>query len=183
MKEQGLSTSIDLHPVIYKAEALLLERSLLVSSGPRFQVVHRFRISGTRCEAGEEVFAILLLHRGREIPLCLSLAPRLLFDYLGRHRHVGQSASQVAAGMRASSFYRNHAKNSGQMSLRKISRSAIKEYVLRTRRAIEAAIGQTSISLAPSKILVSERTDGNEVLYRLRATIQYRHSDEISARR
>jgi hypothetical protein len=175
--------SIDLRPIIYKAEALLLERSLLASSGPRFRVVHRFRIVGTQCQAGEEVFAVLLVHRGQEIIVPLPLSLRLLFDYLGRHCHVGQSATQVTAGMRASSFYRNHAKNCGELSRRKISRSSVKEYVLRIRRALEVAFKQASISLDPSEILVSEQTEGNEVLYRLRATVQYRHCDELAARR
>jgi hypothetical protein len=64
----GLSMSIDLRPVIYKAEALLLERSLLATSGPRFRVIHRFRIAGTSCQAGEEVFAIFLMLCFAKIP-------------------------------------------------------------------------------------------------------------------
>ena len=183
MKEHDLSISIDLRPVIYRAEALLLERSLLVSSGPRFRVIHRFRVTGTPCGAGEEVFAIFLLYRGREIPVSLPLALRLLFDYLGRHYQVGQSASQIAAGMRASSFYRNHAINSGEISRRKISRSAVKEYVLRVRRALDTSFKQASLPLDPGLILVSEQTEGNEVLYRLRATVQWQHCDELPARR
>lgn len=175
--------SIDLRPVIYKAEALLLERSVLVSSGPRFRVIHRFRITGTICGAGEEVFAIFLLYRGLEIPVSLPLALRLLFDYLGRHCKVGQSASQIAAGMRASSFYRNHAMNSGELSRRKISRSAVKEYVLRVRRALETVLKQASIPLDSSQVLVSEQTEGNEVLYRLRATVQCQHWDEPAVKR
>jgi hypothetical protein len=175
--------SIDLRPVIYKVEALLLERFVLMSSGPRFRVIHRFRITGTQCAAGEEVFAIFLLYRGQEIPVSLPLALRLLFDYLGRHCHVGQSASQIAAGMRASSFYRNHAMNSGELSRRKISRPAIKEYVLRIRRALDTVLKQASIPLDTSCILVSEQTEGNEVLYRLRAIFQCRHCDELSAKR
>jgi hypothetical protein len=175
--------SIDLRPVIYKAEALLLERSLLARSGPRFRVIHRFRIVGTQCQAGEEVFAVFLVYRGEEVIVLLPLALRLLFDYLGRYCHVGQSASQIAAGMRASSFYRNHAKNSGELSRRKISRSAVKEYILRIRRALEVALKQASIPLDPNQILVSEQTEGNEVLYRLRATVQCRHCNELSVRR
>jgi hypothetical protein len=183
MKVRALSMSVDLRPVIYKAEALLLERSLLVSSGPRFLLIHRFRIKGTLCGAGEEVFAIFLLHRGRRIPVSLPLALRLLFDYLARHCYVGQNASQIAAGMRASAFYRNHGINSGEVSRRKFSRSAVKEYVLRIRRALETLFVQVSVPLDPSNIVVSEQTEGNEVLYRLRAMVRYLHCDELSARR
>ena len=183
MRGHDLSIFADLRPVIYKAEALLLERSILESSGPRFRITHRFGICGSQCGPGEEIFAIFLIYREREIIVSLPLALRLLFDYLGRHRYVGQSASQIAAGMRTSSSYRNHARNSGELSRHKISCSTVKEYVLRTRHALETAIRQTPISLEPNQILVSELTEGNEVQYRLRATVQWLHSDGLPARR
>ncbi len=174
--------SVDLRPVLYKAEALLLEQSLLATAGPQFRVLHRFNIAGTLCQAGEEVFAVFLLHRGQEILVRLPLALRLLFDYLGHHRHLGQSSSQIAAGIRASSFYRNHGMNSGEPSRRLISRSAVKEYVLRIRRALEVAIRDTDGSFNSCQILVSEQCEGNEVLYRLRATVQWLHTEEIPAK-
>jgi hypothetical protein len=171
--------SFDLRPIVYKAEYLLLERSILASFGVRLQIIHRFRIADVRCHDGEEVAAVLLVHGSRSVQIGLSLALRLIVDYLARHRNIGQSASQVAAGIRTSSFYRNHGANSGASSRRKISRTAIKEYVKRIRRALSSALREVGLDVNPTQILVSHRTEGNEVLYKLRAAVEWLHEDDL----
>ena len=168
----------NLRPVADKAELLLHELRELMQVGPHLRIVHRFRRRGGGCQPGEEVLAVYLVYRGREIQILLPLALRLLLNYLAVNRHLPQGASQIAAGIRASAFYRRHAANSGAVSYRKISRSSIKEYVKRIRKAFALAFDKAALPLNPDRVLVSEITTGNEVQYCLRATIAWTHLDE-----
>jgi hypothetical protein len=70
--------------------------------------------------------------------------------------------------------------NSGVASTRKISRSAIKEYVKRIRRALALAFSEAGLHLDSSRVLVSKTTMGNEVHYQLRARIEWAHLSEVS---
>jgi hypothetical protein len=175
--------SLNLNSVVYKAEFLLIERSTLLESGPALQIIHRFRSGTIGCQDGEEVFSVLLAHRGRRFVISLPLSLRLVLDYLARHRRTPQSATQVASGMRASSFYRFHGQNSGLRSTRKISRTAVKEYVKRLRRALGAAFLDAGITLEPSIVLVSRGSHGKEVLYWLRAVVEWLHENDLSVER
>lgn len=171
---RGLCT-YNVRPIAEKAELLLLELRELAQAGPRLRMVHRFQRRGTECRWGEEVFAVYIVHRGRATPLSLPLALRLLLNYLAQHRHQGQSAAQISAGIRSSLFYRRHAANSGVVATRRISRSAVKEYIKRIRQALSASFKQASLALDPARVLVSQKTQGNEVQYRLRATLEWVH--------
>jgi hypothetical protein len=168
----------DMRPVARDAELLLTELSGLVQAGPQIQIVHRFHRPETECQAGEEILAAYLIIRGRQMHLPLSLAVRLLLDYLARTRHIPQSGSHIAAGMRASRFYRRHGMNSGEISHRKISRSAIKEYAKRIRKALDVAFREKAgLPLDSKRILVSKETVGNETHYQLRARVEWLHID------
>lgn len=174
----------DLQPIIQKAELLLLELAELNQAGPSLHVVHSYSIRGSvgQCQPGEEVSRVLLAYRGRHTIVPLPLALRLVVDYLGRYRHIPQNATQIAAGMRLSEFYRRHGLNSGELSQRKISRSAIKEYVNRIRKAFAIAFWEAQLLLDPAEVLVSEGTVSNETTYRLRAVVTWHHCVEIAAR-
>jgi len=91
------------------APQAVVELSELVQKALNFESSTGFE--GMECHTGEEVTAVCLVHRGREILVPLTLALRLLFDYLARHRHIPQSAAQAVAGMRATCFYVNHGAN------------------------------------------------------------------------
>src|ERR1035441_9704188 len=95
--------------LLHYIDLLFAEMAELRSSGPHFRIYHRFRKPGTDCAPGEEILAVCLVHRGREYHLRLSLALRILFDYLARHSRFPQSASQIAAGVRADRFSAQHA--------------------------------------------------------------------------
>jgi hypothetical protein len=169
----------DFRPVAEKADVILLERSDLMRIGPRFLIIHRFRAPGTDCAPGEEIAAVSLIFRGRETPVRLPLALRLLFDYLARYRHMPQSATQIAAGMRAAVFFQEHGANSGVLSLRKIARSSVKEYVKQIRNfALPRAFRKVHPVWDPKRVLVSEETAGNEILYRLQAMVEWSHPEE-----
>jgi len=167
--------SDELRIIAYKAETVLRELADLTQNGPFLRAYHRFWIKGTQCMAGEEVWAIVLVSRGREFRLPLSLALRLLLNYLADTRHIPQSATQIVAGLHRSAFYIKHGMNSGVASRRKITRSAIKEYVKRLRLALGAAFRDAAIDLNVEDVLVSRKTMGNEVQYQLRAGVECVH--------
>jgi hypothetical protein len=174
--------SSDLRSIAERAEVLLSELARLSQTGPELRIVHRFQRPGADCQAGEEIWAISVVHRGREIILPLSLALRQIVNYLAETRHIPQSATQIAAGMRRSAFYAKHGMNSGVLSRRKISRSAIKEYIRRIRKAIDLAFREAALDLDSRRVLVSRTTMGNEIHYQLRATIEWSHVGNDCAR-
>jgi hypothetical protein len=168
-----------LEPVVDGVDLLLAELRVLKSQGPHLRIVHRFREPGTLCAPGEEIAVVYLVHRAQFFPLRLSLALRTLIDYLAKHSHFPQSASQIEAGIRADPFYMKHGTNAMLHNglKRTISRSAIKEYVKRLRLAIGLAFKEAGLNLDPLQVVVSEPTVMNEVTYRLKATVQWTHTD------
>lgn len=168
----------DLQPIVEHVELLLSELAESLQAGPRIRIVHRFQSAGTICKAGEEVWAILLGYRGREVLLALPLALRLLLNYLAETRHIPQSAAQIVAGLRRSAFYAKHGANSGAPSTRRFSRSGIKEYVKRIRGALQRAFRDVGLDLDPGDVLISKGTVGNEVQYQLRARVEWTHVPE-----
>ena len=56
-----------------------------------------------------------------------------------------------------------------------ISRSLLKVYVPRFCKALKIASREAGLALNPNFVLITEQTDGNEVLYRLRAKVEWRH--------
>lgn len=165
--------------ILHALEILLAELTLLRATGPTLKIIHRFRQVGSICAPGEEVFAIVLMHRGREHLVDLALAQRLLMNYLACHSHIPQSASQIAAGIRADSFYKVHGRNaiSNSSMCRKISRSAVKVYVNRIREGLASACREAGLNIDPASVLLSEQTVSNEVGYRLKARIEWVHVD------
>jgi hypothetical protein len=169
-----------LSPVLNMVELLIAEMNHLRSAGPPFRIVHRFRMPGSiGCQFGEEVFACFLVYRGREYQLQLTLAQRLIFEYLAKHSRIAQSARQIELGIRADEFFRDHAKNAnGRTTLtRRIPRSSIKEHIRRLHYAIELAFQDAGLCVDPRKVLIVQNTVGNEVLYKLKATCTWTHVD------
>jgi hypothetical protein len=158
---------------------LMAERKELSTRGPSFRIVHRFRMPGADCLPGEEILAVSLMHRGREYHLRLSLALRILFDYLARHSRVPQSASQIELGIRADDFYRQHAANgTGRKAVfRRIPRSAVRVYADRLQRALQLAFSEANLRIDPRDVLMELRTVGNEVGYQLKAHCEWVHLD------
>jgi hypothetical protein len=165
--------------LIEEVEFLDAERKYLAAMGPYFIIVHRFRKPGTICEPGEEVVAVLLVYDGREFPLPLPLALRLLFDFLARHPHLPQSALQIQAAMRNDPFYTKHGFNAGKDChlIRKITRSAVKPYVPRIRQALELTFKEAHMQIDAESVLISQETVSNEVGNKLRGTFEWRHPD------
>lgn len=165
--------------VLEEIEVLIAEATELAASKPHFLVVHRFHEPSTDCRPGEEIMAVWFNHRGRRYPLRLSTATLLLFDYFSRHRRLSQTASQIAAGIRSDPFYARHGKAGGasRRKTRRIARTAVNEYVKRIRRALAWAFEEAGVPLDPRNVLLSDPTVGNQVGYRLHASIEWIHVD------
>lgn len=165
--------------VLEEVEVLLAEAVALAAEGPHLRILHRFRQPGAHCSPGESIAAAWLIYRSREYPIRLSTAMLQLLDYLGRHRRLGQTASQIAIGMRRDPFYAVYDGKTGAVRgrTRRIARSSIKEYVKRIRRALGSAFVDAGLSLDPYRVLVADATTGNEVTYRLRGSVEVAHID------
>jgi hypothetical protein len=163
--------------LLHYCDLCFAELAALRSNGPHFRIVHRFHKPGTNCAPGEEIFAVYLVHRGREYPLRLNLALRILFDYLAHHSHLPQSATQIEAGIRASRFYAEHASNvMGHTTFtRSIPRSYVRVYIERLRTALEMAFQEAGLSVDPQTVLLKQETVMNEVGHRLRANFEWVH--------
>jgi hypothetical protein len=141
---------------------------------PHFVILHRYQTSGTDCTPGEEVAGVFLLTGGQAIQLPLSLALRLLFDHLARHR-LAQSAAQIAAGIKRDTFIVRHAANSGILQSRRFSRSAVRVGIDRIHRALELTFAAAGVDLLADDVLRREPTVSTEVGWRLKAAITVRH--------
>lgn len=169
-----------LGPVLNVVDLLIAEMNHLRAAGPHFRIVHRFRMPGvTGCLPGEEVCAVFLVYRGREYQLRLSLAQRLIFEFLARHSRLAQSARQIEWGIRADEFYTLHAKNAAgrTAATRKIPRSSIKVHIERLGQALDCAFREAGLTIDPGTVLVRTDTAGNEVCFRLKATCTWIHID------
>lgn len=84
---------------------------------------------------------------------------------------------QIEAGMQADPFYLKHGTNAMLYNglSRRISRSAVKEYIKRLRLALELASRQAGLNLDPRQVIASELTVMNQVGYRLKATVEWSH--------
>ncbi len=171
-----------LSSVLNGVDLLLAELKNLRKAGSHFCIIHRFRMPGSDCLPCEEIFAVFLVHRGREYHLRLSLALRILFDYLARHTRLPQSARQIELGVRADDFYKKHARNATGRSVltRSIPRSAVKVYVKRLHRALSWAFQEANIGMDPGDVLIAQKTVGNEVGYQLKARCDWTHIDLTS---
>jgi len=169
-----------LSPVLKKVDLLIAEIRHLRSAGPHFRILYRFRMPGSSGRLpGQEIFAVFLVYRGREYQLRLTLAQRIVFDYLANHCRLAQSARQIELGIRADDFYKFHAKNANGRTVltRRIPRSSIKEHIRRLLQAIEVVFQEAGIGIDPRNVLLVQETVGNEVLYKLKATCSWTHID------
>jgi hypothetical protein len=170
-------TNDELLPIIDEVDVLVAEIRELCSEGPHFRILHRFHRPGSDCAAGEEVAGIYLVHHGREFFVRLSLALRLLFDYLARHSWLPQSAAQIEAGIRADRFYSQHARTAmgKEKFTRSIPRSCVRVYIERLRSALENAFREAGLLTDAHYVLLSQETVMNEVGYRLKANFEWIH--------
>jgi hypothetical protein len=165
--------------VLEKVDLLLAELADLKARGPHFRIHHRFRKPGMPCAPGEEILAVCLVHRGQEYCLPLSLALRILFDYLARHSRLPQSAAQIEAGIRADRFYSQHstAVMGKEKFTRGVPRSYIRVYIERLRSTLERVFLEADLLVDAHVVVIAEETVMNELGYRLKAVCEWLHVD------
>jgi len=170
-----------LAPVAEAIDLVLTEAREIRTIGPHFRIIHRFRAPRTECWPGEEVIAIFLVYRGHEYQLSLSPAPLLIADYLLRHSRFAQTASQIASGIRSDGFYAEHGRNAGRQRIKRIPRSAVREYIRRLHQALAMAASKAGLSIDPENILVVEQSVSNHAIYRWRGVVEIAHLDSAAA--
>jgi len=144
---------------------------------PQFKIIHRYWRGEVACGTGEEVMAVLLSHAGKECQVPLSVSGRLLFEHLGRHRRVFQTARQIADGMMADPFCLRHGANGhpAERQTRRFTRAVVKIYLQRLQRAIGAAFTECGAGWSADEVL-TRRSIGNEVGWRLEAAVTWEHA-------
>lgn len=180
----ALPTRSNFGNVLESVDLLLLELKMLLAVGPHFKILHHYRQPGSDCAPGEEVAGVYLVHRAKEFLIHLSCPLLLVFDYLGHHSHLPQTASQIVSGLRANPFYQKHGANTAARlhPMRRIGRSSLKVYIQRLRGALGEAFHDAQLQLDPYNVLVSEETSSNVAAYRMRATFEWIHVDHPGSR-
>ena len=167
----------NLVPVAEAIDLVLTEARQIRAAGLHFRIIHRFRPPGTDCVPGEEVLAIFFVHRGRECQLRLSPALLLIADYLLRYSRFAQTASQISDGIHEGRFYAEYGRSGKRQRIRRIPRSAIREYIRRLHRALAMAFEETGFGTAPESVLVVTQSVSNHALYRWKALVEVIHMD------
>ena len=172
-----MRTSEPLRPVIEEVEYLLAERRLVAAEGPHFIVTHGNHVHGTLCRPGETVEQVSIACCSNEFPLHLSPTGLLIVDCLARYRHVSLTAPRIAQILASDPFYMRHGANAngGRNKLIQPNRVSIKVHIQRIREQMTKAFHETGLALDPRRILISETTDSNIVVYRLRGSVEFRH--------
>jgi hypothetical protein len=162
-------------PILQKIDLVIAEQAQISASGPHFVIVSQCSCQKSERALQEEVGDILLLHHGRRFSLPLSRRLGVLFDYLGRHRHLAQSATQIAIGMSVDASCRRGGERPGTRGGSRItaSRTAVKQQILRLRQALSHTFDEAALTLEATRVLVSQETVTNEVRYRLKARIDW----------
>ena len=130
-------------------ETALAEIRQLVAQGPCFRLVSR----SSDCP----VQWILLVYRTQEYPLKLSRSGVAVFNCVAQNR-LPQNARQIADSIKRT---------------RRIGVRSVKTYIQRIRRALQLTFAEARLNLDPSAVLSSDRTESNEVQYRLKAQIKW----------
>ncbi|HEY5214950.1 MAG TPA: hypothetical protein VIJ38_18215 [Acidobacteriaceae bacterium] len=172
-----MRTDEALRPIITEVEFLLAERRQLAAEGPHFIVTHGNHRSGLLCTSGETVEQVSMGYRWNEFPLYLSPTGLLIFDCLCRHRQISLTARRIAQILASDLFYVHNGANAhgGRRKLIHPDRVSIKVHIQRIREQIAKAAVEAGLALDPSRILISEMTDSNTVVYRLKASVEFRH--------
>ena len=161
----------------------MAERRQLTAEGAHLIVTHGYR-RGWACLPGETIEQVCLGIRWSEIPIHLSPAGLVIVDCLVRYRRTPMSAARLALAL-TSPFYTGQGRNAppGYWTVVVPSRASIKVHIQRIREQMSRAFVDAGLIVNPHKILVSNATDSNIILYQLRATAEVRHLDDPALKR
>jgi hypothetical protein len=166
-----------LKPVIAEVEFLLAERRQLAAAGSHFILTHGNHEHGFHCTRGETLQQVSLSYRWRESPLHLSPTGLLIFDCVCRYRQTPLTARRIEQILTSDPFYVNLRANAhlGKQKRVRPDHVSISVHMERIREQIAKAAGEMGFTVDPNRILISERTDSNIIVYRLKATVEIRH--------
>lgn len=144
-------------------------------------IVHRYGNTSTnaarsiRRVSGTEIVSVWLIFRGRSYRLRLSTTHLILLDYLCWHcaGGIGQSASEIEAGLNEQLFYVHHGSSAkrGRTVIARSSRTSIRKQVERIRGILAELFAEELLPFDPYKILHSEPTSTREIRYSIRADV------------
>lgn len=140
-------------------------------------VVHGYHQPETTCLHGETVEQAYLSFRGRDFPLHLSATGLLIVDCLCRYHLTPLTAVRLERILALDPFYRRLGANApwAQPTTIRPRRDSIRVYIQRIRVQIGKALREAGVNVTPGKVLVSETTDSNVVVYQLKVGVEIRH--------
>ena len=162
---------------VEEIEYLLAMRRQQEADRPHLVVLHGYHHPETVCLHGETVEQAYLSFAEQEFPLHLSLTGLVIVDCLARYRQTPLSAVHMERILASDPFYRRLGANapSGHPAAVRPRRDSIKVYIRRIRVQLGKTLGEAGLNVKPERILVSETTDSNVVVYRLKASVEFRH--------
>ena len=163
--------------LLQEVEFLFAQQRHFRARGVHFIIEHHDHEPGTLCAPGEMIANISL--SGPE-PRSLGLAHTslLLMDCLFRYR-VPLSARRIEEIMNSDPFYVYYAANriGRNQVIARPDRHNVRVYYNRICRRLEAIIRDLGLNIDLHQILVTEMTDSNATVYRLKATFEIVHVD------
>lgn len=167
----------EFRPIVEEIDYLLAERRQKAVEHPRLVVDHGYHQPETDCLPGETVEQAYLAIGTKELPLHLSPTGLLIIDCISRHRWTPLSAAQIERILLSDPFYLRHGANalSGNGAAIRPKRASIRVYIQRIRVQLGEALGEAGMNMKPERILASETTDSNVVVYRLNAKVEIVH--------
>ena len=158
-------------PILEEIEFLIAERNQIACSGPHLVIQYKSDKEGRR-----DIVSVRLIHHSRSFQIKLSFLGRIFVDFLAQRRHVPQTAAEIEAGI--DGLYAKdttHPRGSRRRHL--ITRRMAKVYVQRLRSALGRTFQDAGLRTNPYRIVLSERSETNMALYRLRCTAEWRKED------
>jgi len=162
--------------LVEEVEFQLAQRRHWRARGAHFIVTHLNHAPGTLCGPGETIGDIAAVTSPEPVSLGLAHMASLIFDCLCRY-HLPLSAGHIEEIMNTDPFYLYYGANriEPDQLFSRPDRHTVRIYVERIRRQMETIFRRAHIGVDPNQILISEKTDSNIFVYRLRATCEFVH--------
>jgi len=174
-----MSKSAKFAQLIQEVHVALAERRDLRQRGIHLIITHARvdHVPGTACSAGEMIGDVAIGGVLGPVSLGLSDTSKLLIDCFCRYR-MPLTALRIEQIMNSDPFYFHYAANRiGRTHVALPDRSSVRVYVWRIREQMEKVLRELGLRFDAQRILVSEATETNTLVYRLKATVEFLHVD------
>ena len=162
--------------LVQEVDVALAERRHLRQRGVHLIVTHLDHVPETLCSAGEMIGDIALGGYPELVSLGLTHMSHLLVDCFCRYR-MPLTAMRIEEIMNTDPFYVNYAANrvGRNQVIARPDRDTTRVYVWRIRKQLEKVFRKLALGLDAQHVLVSETTETNLLVYRLKATVEFLH--------